>query len=152
MSVVGEHVHQHLLDGCNIGAFLEYELKFKRFRGTTPIAELPYYPLEYHGEPRSAHEGGSVMYLKMTALCKPEAGQMFKYTGLAFSDQRNVLSRQDADTVSNGYRLFENNSDGQGNACSIARKVYIPRNSRMLHSQSRSRYLCLEGPRMINRR
>lgn len=97
---------------------VEYELKFERFRGTRPITELPYYPLEYHENPEGLMEEArerAVMYLKATARCKPGAGQMFRYTGLAFADQRNIFSGQKSTVVSMGYCLFWNKSNNKEN-------------------------------------
>ena len=95
---------------------VEYELKFERFRGTRPITELPYYPLEYHENPEGLMEEArerAVMYLKATARCKPGAGQMFRYTGLAFADQRDIFSGQNSTIVSRGHCLFWNKSNNK---------------------------------------
>lgn len=77
---------------------VEYALKFERFRGTKPIKELPYYPIEYHPDPdrlkRESRER-ALKFIKATIRCARGAEQMFRYRGLAYADQRNLLSNKD---------------------------------------------------------
>ncbi|KAK4446488.1 transitional endoplasmic reticulum ATPase 1 [Podospora aff. communis PSN243] len=77
---------------------VEYALKFERFRGTKPITELPFYPLEYHADPERLKEESrarALKFIKATIRCARGAEQMFRYKGLAYADQRNLLSNKD---------------------------------------------------------
>lgn len=77
-----------------------YKLKFERFRGTKPITELPYYTLSVLPDERQqaltkASRGRAYKFIKATVRCKKGAEQMFMYHGLAYADQRNLLSNKD---------------------------------------------------------
>ena len=57
-------------------------LEFESFEGTRPISSLPYYPLDYHQEPKILKECLVKRGAKYKALCtaKPES-RMFDYNG-----------------------------------------------------------------------
>ncbi|KAK3319660.1 putative 26S protease regulatory subunit [Cercophora scortea] len=77
---------------------VEYELNFEWFRGTRAITELPYYPLMYHEDPERLLKEArtrALRFIRATARCTPGAGQMFRYDGVAYGEQRNILSSKD---------------------------------------------------------
>jgi hypothetical protein len=71
--------------------------------------ELPYYPLSYHENPeelrREARSRG-LEFLKATARCTQGAGQMFRYDGVAYADQRNALLKKERDEQPILVRIF----------------------------------------------
>jgi hypothetical protein len=76
-----------------------YLLRFERFRGTKPINELPFYPLDYHINKEELCETikkRSKEYIR-AVRCKPGASQMFTYVGNAYGDRRKVLASKDDD-------------------------------------------------------
>jgi hypothetical protein len=76
-----------------------YLLRFERFRGTKPINELPFYPLEYHINKEELCEKirkRSKEYIKAVRV-KSGASQMFTYVGNAYGDRRKVLATTDDD-------------------------------------------------------
>ena len=75
-----------------------YLLKFERFRGTKPINELVYYPLEF--DPNKEEICAKVKERSekyVTAVsAKTGAAQMFTYKGDAYGDRRkNIASDED---------------------------------------------------------
>lgn len=77
---------------------IEYKLKFDRFRGTKPVSELPFYPLEFDPESEALIRDArarSLQFLRATFHCEPGAAQMFRYSGLAYADQHNILSKNE---------------------------------------------------------
>lgn len=73
---------------------VQYCLKFERFRGTKPITELPYYPIEYHGASQKLKDDSrqrASQFTKATIRCLKGADQMFKYKGVAYAVPRNLL-------------------------------------------------------------
>lgn len=89
---------------------VEYRLKFERFPGTKDITELQYYPLCFYDNPeelRSTVRKRSLQFIKTTARCPPGASQMFLYDGLAYADQRNVLSNEDDNPAVSNAALRE---------------------------------------------
>lgn len=90
---------------------IEYGLKFERFRGTKPITELPYYPVEYHTDTQKLLDESrtrALKFIKATIRCQKGAEQMFRYSGLAYADQRNLLSSHEESPI---VSLFINGSD-----------------------------------------
>jgi hypothetical protein len=77
---------------------VEYGLKFDRFPGTKDITELQYYPLSFYEHPEelcNIIRKRSLQFIKTTARCNQGASQMYRYEGLAYADQRSVLSNED---------------------------------------------------------
>jgi hypothetical protein len=75
-----------------------YQLKFERFPGTKDITELQYYPLSFCTNPDelcNTVRKRSLQFIKTTARCGLGSSQMFLYNGLAYADQRNILSNED---------------------------------------------------------
>lgn len=78
-----------------------YELKFERFRGTKPITDLEYYPIDFDpekGEIYTMIKERSRRYVE--AVCvRPGASQMFSYRGDAYGDRRKVIVSADDNEV-----------------------------------------------------
>ncbi|KAI1840596.1 hypothetical protein JX266_013200 [Neoarthrinium moseri] len=84
---------------------VQYRFKFENFRGTKPITELPSYPLGLHDgvdDLKVTILKESRTFINATALCKPGAGQMFRYNGLAYADRRQILGQEESIEVING--------------------------------------------------
>jgi hypothetical protein len=76
-----------------------YRLKFERFRGTKPINDLPFYPVEFDPDKEEVCADirrRSEQYIK-AVLVKAGASQMFTYVGNAYGDRRKVLASADED-------------------------------------------------------
>lgn len=79
-----------------------YRLTIERFRGSKPINELEYYPLEFalnKEELLAKTKERSAKYVKYISV-KPGASQKFTYKGDAYGDRRKAIASPDDGEVS----------------------------------------------------
>lgn len=90
-----------------------YSLKFERFRGSKPISELEYYPVDFDQNKEdmlAKIKTRSEQYVKCIRV-KRGASQMFTYRGDAYGDRRKVLASGDDGEVRwffSQYLLYTN--------------------------------------------
>lgn len=99
-----------------------YPLIFERFRGTRPINELEYYPVDFDPDKEALLariNDRSVRFINAIRV-KPGSSQMFTYHGDIYGDRRKTIASADDNEVSLGSRVHK-----PTNADRIDRKMKV---------------------------